>query len=92
MRSRQPKQQLPWLGIMWPSVSSSRKPASLLAPSGETWDFFLTLPSQPSQVPHHSPDLHSGPGYRSQLKMLHPLPTSHCRSTPTAPLRPSRSR
>lgn len=64
MRRGQPRQQPSWLSIMWPSVSSSRRPASLLAPSG----------------------------YRSQLKMLRPLPTSHCKSTPTAPLRPSRSK
>ncbi|XP_059251331.1 sharpin isoform X5 [Mustela nigripes] len=64
MSRGQPRLRPSWPSITWPSVSSSRRPASLPALSG----------------------------CRSRLRMLHPLPTSRCKFTPTAPLRPSKSR
>lgn len=51
MRRGQPRQRPSWPSITWPSMSSSRRPASRLAPSGETWDFSLTLPSSLSGPP-----------------------------------------
>lgn len=44
MRRGQPKPQPSWPNVTWPSVSSSRRAATLLAPSGETWDFVLPPP------------------------------------------------
>lgn len=92
MRREQPKQQPSWHSVMWPSGSSSRRPTFLLAPSGKAWDLFLTRTLRPLRSPILTCDLHSGPGSRSQLKTLRPLPMSHCRFTPTAPSGPSRSR